>query len=323
MYTEVMEYFNLKKPLICANYYETEQRKKLYKELKFLIQAGGIYALTGMVGSGKTTLLNQIQQELEIENKITVSRSLSTEKNRLNVSTIYLALFYDLTKTDKNFKVPTQGEKRERQLIDLIKKQKKPVALFIDEAHDVHGQTLTALKRIVEIVAHSGCQLSIILAGHPKLGNSLATSSIEEIGARTKIFSIDNAMGNMEKYVEFLFKQCLNEKVKVSDVITNEAALRLAQALITPLQIHKYLATAMEIAYSAAIKPITEEVINRALAPDLNSLEAQLARIGYRLPAICEFLHATPKEVKDFLYGRNSARKTEFLSAIRSIGITA
>lgn len=319
-----MEYFNLKQPLICANYYETEQRKKLYTELKFLIQAGGIYALTGMVGAGKTTLLNQIQQELEIENKITVSRSLSTEKNRLNVSTIYLALFYDLTKADKNFKVPTQGEKRERQLIDLIKKQKKPVALFIDEAHDVHGQTLTALKRIVEIVAHSGCQLSIILAGHPKLGNSLSTSSIEEIGARTKIFSIDDAMGNMEKYVEFLFKQCLNEKAKVSDVITNEASLRLAQALITPLQIHKYLSAAMEIAYSAAIKPITEEVINKALAPDLHSLEAQLARIGYQLPAICEFLHATPKEVKDFLHGKsNSPRKTEFLSAIRSIGITA
>ncbi|HDV5714120.1 TPA: hypothetical protein ACS2XB_003086 [Legionella pneumophila] len=57
----------------------------------------------------------------------------------------------------------------------------------------------------------------------------------------------------------------------------------------------------MEIAYSAAIKPITEEIINKALAPDPNSLEAQLARIGYRLFAICKFLHATPKEVKDFL----------------------
>ncbi|HAT1597663.1 TPA: AAA family ATPase [Legionella pneumophila] len=322
MYTEIMEFFNLKQPLTSAGYYETEQRKKLYKELKFLIQSGGIYALTGMVGAGKTTLLNRIQHELELENKIIVSRSLSTEKNRLNVSTVYLALFYDLTRSDKNFKVPTQGEKRERQLIDLIKKQKKPIALFIDEAHDIHGHTLTALKRIVEIVAYSGCQLSIVLAGHPKLGNSLSTSSIEEIGARTKIFSIDDAMGNMEKYIDWLFKQSLHEKIKVNEVIAPEAALRLAQALITPLQIHKYLSTAMEIAYSAAVKPITEEVINKALAPDLNSMEAQLARIGYQLPSICELLHATPKEVKDFLYGKaTSPRKNEFLSAIRSIGV--
>ena len=291
MYTEVMEFFGLKKPLVCASYYETEQRKKLYKELKFLVQAGGIYALIGMVGAGKTTLLNQIQKELELENNIIVSRSLSTEKNKLNVSTIYLALFYDLIKTDKNSKVPMQGEKRERQLLDLIKKQKKPVALFIDEAHDIHGQTLTALKRIIEVVNHGGCQLSIILAGHPKLGNSLSKFSIEEIGARTKIFNIDSAIGNLEKYVEWLFKQCMIGEFKVGDDITPEASLILAQALITLLQIHKYLSSAMEIAYNAGIKPITEEVINKALAPDLNSLKAKLARIGYQLPAVCEFLH--------------------------------
>jgi type II secretory pathway predicted ATPase ExeA len=322
VYTEVMDFFGLKQPLVCASYYETDQRKKLHKELKFLLQTGGIYALTGMVGAGKTTLLNQIQQELELENKISVSRSLSTEKNKLNVSTIYLALFYDLTKSDKNFKVPTQGENRERQLLELIKKQKKPVALFIDEAHDIHGQTLTALKRITEVVSQGGYQLSIILAGHPKLRNSLSKSSIEEIGARTKVFDIDSAMGNMEKYIEWLFKQCLHDKVKVSDVITPEASLRLAQTLITPLQIHKYLSAAMEIAYTTGIKPITEEIINKTLAPDLNSMEAQLARVGYQLPAICDLLHATPKEVKDFLNGKsNSPRKTEFISAIRSIGI--
>ena len=78
----------------------------------------------------------------------------------------------------------------------------------------------------------------------------------------------------------------------------------------------------MEIAYTTGIKPITEDIINKSLAPDLNSMEAQLARIGYQLPAICDFLHASPKEVKDFLHGKsNSPRKTEFLSAIRSIGI--
>ena len=59
-----MDFFGLKQPLVCASYYETEQRKKLYKELKFLLQAGGIYALTGMVGAGKTTLLKLIGGQL-------------------------------------------------------------------------------------------------------------------------------------------------------------------------------------------------------------------------------------------------------------------
>ena len=30
---------------------------------------------------------------------------------------------------------------------------KKPVALFIDDAHDLHPKTLTALKRLIELVA--------------------------------------------------------------------------------------------------------------------------------------------------------------------------
>lgn len=323
MYTEIIEFFGLKQPLVCDSYYETEQRKKLYKELKLLIQSGGIYALTGMVGSGKTTLLNRIQAELEQENKIIVSKSLSTEKNKLSVGTIYLALFYDLTKNDKNFKIPTQGEKRERQLISLIKKNKKPVSFFIDEAHDVNRQTLTSLKRIVELAKFNGCQLSIILAGHPKLTNMLGLSSNEEIGARTKAFSIDQVMGSMEHYIEWLLKHNLLEKVKINEIIHPDAIKELATALITPLQIHKYLLAAMEIAYMAGIKPITKEVITKSLAPDLDSIEARLARSGYSFSAICELLNAPAQEVRNFLLGKaHSSRKSEFLNIIRSIHIT-
>ena len=36
-------------------------------------------------------------------------------------------------------KIPTQNEKRERNLQELVKKNKRPVALFVDEAHDLNG----------------------------------------------------------------------------------------------------------------------------------------------------------------------------------------
>ena len=32
-------------------------------------------------------------------------------------------------------RIPTQGEKRERDLRELVRKNKRPVALFVDEAH--------------------------------------------------------------------------------------------------------------------------------------------------------------------------------------------
>lgn len=322
MYIEANEFFSLNKPLTEAGYYETDQHRRLYRDLKGLIQTGGIFALTGMVGSGKTTLLHKIQTELKKEGRIIVSRSLATEKNTLTIATIFVALFYDLSQKEKDFKIPTTGEKRERELIILMKKYKKPVALFIDEAHDIHGRTLLRLKRIIEIISSEGCKLSIILAGHPKLGNSLSTASMEEIAARVKIFKIDEAVGNKEKYIGWLLKQCLQEKVKPQDIITAEAIERLASALITPLQIEYYLTKAMHLAYQLGDKPIQKDIIDQVLIPDLNSLSAKLARSGYQFSAVCDLLGATPKEARAFLDGKlTTPRRSEFLQKIHSIDI--
>ncbi len=64
--------------------------------------------------------------------------------------------------TEKDFKIPTQPEKRERALQALIKKQEKPIALFVDEAHDLHRKTLINLKRLIEVVQDGEGVLSII-----------------------------------------------------------------------------------------------------------------------------------------------------------------
>jgi type II secretory pathway predicted ATPase ExeA len=62
------------------------------------------------------------------------------------------ALFYDLS-TEKQVHIPSQGERRIRDLRDLVKKGRRPVALFVDEAHDLHGKTLTGIKRTMEGIA--------------------------------------------------------------------------------------------------------------------------------------------------------------------------
>jgi resolvase-like protein/AAA domain-containing protein len=69
-------------------------------------------------------------------------------------------------------------------LIELVRKSKKPVVLFVDEAHDLHFRTLRGLKRLCEVVADGGTVLSIVLAGHPKLRNALLRPNMEEIGSR-------------------------------------------------------------------------------------------------------------------------------------------
>lgn len=99
---------------------------------------------------------------------------MAIEKHNIKLATFIAALFYDLS-TQKQVRIPTQIEKRDRELYELVKKSKRPVALFVDEAHDLNGHTLTGLKRLLELAEDDSGRrrLSIVLAGHPKLCNDL------------------------------------------------------------------------------------------------------------------------------------------------------
>ncbi|PLS69896.1 AAA family ATPase, partial [Salmonella enterica subsp. enterica serovar Typhimurium] len=80
-------------------------------------------------------------------------------------------------------------ERRERELQELVKEGERPVALLGDEAHDLYGNTLTGLKRLMEVGEDGGGRLSVVLAGHPKLRNDLRRPTMEGIGYRTDIFT--------------------------------------------------------------------------------------------------------------------------------------
>ncbi len=83
-------------------------------------------------------------------------------------------MFYDLTSGDRSkIKIPKQPKRRERELRDLMLKSKHPVVLIVDEAHDLHHQTLIGFKRLMELAAGAGVVLSVLLIGHPKLRNDL------------------------------------------------------------------------------------------------------------------------------------------------------
>jgi type II secretory pathway predicted ATPase ExeA len=212
MNNEIMQFFELNKHFHNVPFLETDGIKKHIDNIKYASRVGGIIAITGMVGTGKTTLLWQIQQQLRDEKEVVVCRSLSTDKKRVNIGTLYTALFFDLAK-DKNFKIPHQAEQRERKLLELVKKQDKPIVLFIDEAHDLASQTLISLKRLIELVYSSGSILTVVLAGHPKLGNDLRLPTMEEIGARTQLFQLNHWIENKEHYGAWLFKQCCRKDI--------------------------------------------------------------------------------------------------------------
>jgi type II secretory pathway predicted ATPase ExeA len=219
MLTDVMEYYGLVKEFRRSGYFETEQQKQLFKDIKIAISTVNLVVIAGIVGSGKTTALRHLFENLESEGKIIVSKSLSVEKNKATLKILISALFYDLSK-EKKIKISSQSEKRERELRELIKRGKKPVALFVDEAHDLPQSTLTQFKRLIEIVEDGGGNLSIVLAGHPKLKNNLRRPIMEEIGSRATLFTLDSICNHQKEYINWLINQCLKPESKIDDTRT-------------------------------------------------------------------------------------------------------
>jgi type II secretory pathway predicted ATPase ExeA len=321
MLTEVMEHFGLERDLLMAGYYETEHHRQLIKDIRAAILTGRLVAVAGVVGSGKTVLLRRLQEDLGREGKIIVSKSLSVDKDRITIPTLITALFHDLS-PDKEPKIPTQGEKRERELQQLIRRGRKPVALFVDEAHDLHGKTLIGLKRLMEVVTDGGGMLSVVLVGHPKLRNDLRRPTMEEIGYRSAVFDFDGMAGQQLPYIRWLLERCAGDGVAVPDLIEDSAVALLAERLQTPLQIEQHLALAFEEAFRIGERPVNVQVIESVLSRHMDDLEPRLTRHGYTVRALAEQFSVKPAEVRQFLRGElNATRAQELAQRMLAAGL--
>ncbi len=322
MQDEVMDFFQFQQTFEYLGDFETPENTQLMKSLKRDLSRGGLIVVSGIVGSGKTTLLLQVQRELKTEGKVVVSRSISVDKDKINLGTLITALFYDLS-TDSDTKQPTQPEKRERQLLALIRKSQKPVALFVDDAHSLQTKTLVGLKRLIELVHQDGNFLSVVLAGHPKLKNDLKQPVLEEIGGRvSSILMLEGIKNRKRDYVEWLLKEATQEDVDYLELITEDALNLLATKLVTPLQVKQYLKQAFEQAFEVGQKVVTVDVVEQVLVESLNNLEPQLMRQGYNLKTLSQLLQVKPGEVRSFLDGQLPTTQTqEFMEKILQAGI--
>src|ERR1035438_6858614 len=233
MLTEVRGHYSLARPPVDPGFFETEHHAQVSRDIRAAIMGGRLIALTAVIGSGKTILSRRLRADLEQEGRVIVSRSLSVDKAKITLPLLLAALFYDLT-PEKTVTISGKSERRERDLQDLFRRAKKPVALFIDDAHELHPKTLIALKRLIELVTDGGGQLSIVLIGHPRLKNDLRRPKMEEIGDRTTVFEFGGLRDRQRDYVDWVLRTSLDERVTPDEVITGEAATFLAAKLKTP-----------------------------------------------------------------------------------------
>jgi len=320
---EVMDFYGLEREFRNTGFFETDGWRRLYQELKGSIVAGHLVALTGVVGSGKTVTARRIRTELGKENHILVSAALAVERDQVKLSTLITALFADLS-TEKDFKIPTKPEVRERELRDLIRRRRKPVALFVDEAHDLHSKTLVGLKRLMEVVREAEATMAIVLIGHRSLVVGLRRAAMEEIGARSTVLELPGIRGQEREFLNWMLQQCTAKDVEPQEIFTEEAMKVLAERLSTPLQMIHYAWRALEAGHLTGQKPVDRDTVEDVLAPDLNALEPSLARLGYNPKILGETLDAKPAEIRAFLRGHLApGRSQELQSQMLKLGIIA
>lgn len=321
MLTEVMRHYRLARPPIDVGYFETDHHKQMVADLRAAITGGRLIALTATIGSGKTALARQLRETLEAEGRVIVSRALSLEKIKITAPLLVSALFYDLS-TDKLPTISSQTERRERDLVELFRKAKRPVVLMVDDAHDLHANTLKSLKRLIELVQEGGGQLSVVLMGHPRLKNDLRRPVMEEVGDRATVFEFGGLRDRQRDYIDWALRASLDEGVEPDEVLTDEAAVLLAARLKTPLQIGRYLVRAFEAGFEMAATPVDARVVDGVLSRRLDDIEPQLTRHGYDVKAICDQFDAKPAEIRRLMRGElQGARASELTDEMRAAGL--
>jgi hypothetical protein len=117
-----------------------------------------------------------------------------------------------------------------------------------------------------------------------------------------------------------MLRPSLDESVTPDDVITDEAATRLAAKLKTPPQIGQHLVRAFDAGFEIGARPIDISVIEAVLSRQFDELEPQPARNVYDARSLVEQFDAKPAEIRQLLRG-DPARSRELMDQMRAAGV--
>ena len=178
--------------------------------------AGDLFvSIIGPRGSGKTRAARHALANCGAGARVVEPLRLTRDK--LHMGDIETALIVSLADESPR----RSGEARSRQARRVLgtASRNKKIALFIDDAHVLHSQTLRALKRLRELsFAGRAPLLSVILAAQRD-----KTASIPEVGLRSDALTL----GGLAK-VEV--EEALRAAGLLDSAMTQDAALLLAAA---------------------------------------------------------------------------------------------
>jgi hypothetical protein len=199
--------------------------------------------------------------------------------------------------------------------------EEQPVTIeYCDSRGSLRRYTPDVLVRYRSAVNAISVPLSVLC--EVKYRDDLRRPTMEEIGYRTDIFTLDGIPGSQREYIHWLLSTCTQGKVEPDAIVTADAIDLLASKLRTPLQIQLYLTLALEAGYQAGETLVTAALVETLLSKQLDDLEPTLTRHGYRLRDLVEQFDVKPTEIKALFSNRlDPARTAEFRDRMLTAGL--
>ncbi|OPY15635.1 MAG: hypothetical protein A4E66_00039 [Syntrophus sp. PtaB.Bin001] len=275
---EVMKYFKIfRNPFIDdiqkdSDIFMSEEHRYIEAAMIDAARHGGFLAVIGEVGSGKSVMRRRVVEQLKRDGDVIVIFPQMIDKTRVNAASICDAIVMDLSEQRPAMRLEAKTRQVHRLLLERAKQGFRS-ALIIEEAHDLHTNTLKYLKRFYELEDGYRKLLGIILVGQTELKNLLDETrhiDMREVIRRIQTAEIKGLNGNTKDYLVLKFKRI---GAKVEDIFEEDAFAAFSRRLTTmdrqnrtvshayPLIVNNYAVRAMNMAYELGMPKVTEGIV--------------------------------------------------------------
>ena len=172
-------------------------------------------AISGVIGSGKTETAYDILDQWRDKRDTRVIDVFSPDRSGIKIAHVMNSIIYQLGQEFIASTSPRRDmEARAMQALNVLSSARKNgvnVVIVIDEAHELHGNTLKAIKRLREHRFRGERNLAtFLLIGQPGLMAKLGRD--EEIGLRCDAFEFAYTQAELREIARFHSYGMLNDE---------------------------------------------------------------------------------------------------------------
>lgn len=267
--------------------------RKAARDINDAMADGEFIAMIGDPGCGKKTVLNSVCDIIENMNKRSTQKHhiievQSIDKERIRIRQIANAIVYQLGNNPSADDERGESPKRDlealaRQTARLLGKavvsNKEKVTVIIYQAHNLHGNTIRAIKELRELKFLGVMELfGVVLIGHRPLKGKI--ESLEDVVLRTEMLVLDEAHGWMDgthrlEYLKDRFGELLNPAMR----------RQIAIACKTPLAMDRLVYEKMKEVYTRGEKEFKESDFLMNLQDLLDNSKISLQKVANETPS--------------------------------------